>query len=1021
MQTLSQKIIVKVGKKSNTKFRGAKTFRAITVDELNTLYKLHPDASIVVIENIKATDYDKIKQFIIEFEAANENNRVFFNLSPDDDITSGIADELDKDIYLNLQDLQDVIGRIYKISVSTNMDKIAATAKDIDMDDEDPFDSSFDDSISTIQETQKQRDEQILPSIESKDDIEVFDTSILDREDAIIGGAQAETIGSATSNIGEVEGIGDVNSAGTKTGTEDVKGAESTKGTDAVATVDKNSYTSSSAIELEKDSNKTPSNPDMGDMGANELLNKLRQDLDTSEKKLRDSTNEVEDLKKQLKNAIDKYSNLQDVVKAVNSEKDILQDRLKQFTTSEVMEEPITLEQYRSLQENIKKLSQQSGDATQLSIKLEEANSRLKELEEKEQTTGRSVDEYKRRLQESGSKLVEAHKTIGMHEETIAKLQAEIEEAKRTENLSQETMVKLDELNSANASLSSQVNELRDTIAQLTADKEKLEGKLVAEARARELLFTIIYDSVAEIQNMSSVSTSTQDTIDSLKQSLSALEILNTQNSARIAEYEQKMITFSGIELSLKAVQEERDRLIAENDTSKLKIQEYEARVQSFSTLETTNRALMAEKDRIAAESQTRLNQITALQGQILTKDSKIQELETATSTIDARLEMARNFSKNETDKARQETAEVKTKLSILQSQYDEKNAQYEQLVKASGMNENGVSSLLETSKTLEAYNKTLIDQVATLQKKLSDAESEAAISKQTAEVLESSNRSMRANMESMSSLIGDNSKGQSIKPLRYTNRGMIIPVFGCGSFGITTTAMSIANKLSAQSRVLYIDFDMVSPKADGWFRINPVIKNIPGADTLGRKCTGLGLFVEKQIQFFMNNYQQIISKPIQTKNGCIDYISGFYVRPDTNKLLVADFSALLNFLGNIYTYIIIDFGKLGCSEVSDQLIKVFVEASYKSVVVTTSDKFETNSFRMKLAECKINTQKLAWLLNMCITTKLEDATKRAISPIGYEMIPLNTGIYGKKMNFMNDSLTRDKMTKFMEEKILGR
>lgn len=1027
MQTLSQKIIVKVGKKSNIKFRGIKAFRAITVNELNTLYKLHPDTSIVVIESIKATDYDSIKQFIVDFEAANKDNRVFFYLSPNDDITSGIADELDKDIYLNLGDLQDAIERIYKISVSTNIDKIALATKEIDMD-EDPFDSSFDDSISTIQENQKQRDEQILPSIESKDDIEVFDTSILDKEDE----KKEEINNTINTNEPEQKEVQTDTNSETSTvhkqinfekASEGVKAAGTT-GVDAtskdISTDKVNEVIKAKADEVIK-TGEVKANTSVISPETSKLLDKLKSDLADSEKKLQDSNSEVQSLKEQLKAAIDKQSNLQDLVKAVNGEKQLLSDKLKQFSTSEIMEEPITLEKYRGLEAELKKLEEQSGDVAKLSAKLEEANNRLKELENSEQSTNRSVEDYKRRLQESGSKLIEAHKTISLHEETIAGLKRQLEEAEQTEKLSQDTVTKIDQLNSTNNELNQTIENLRNVIILLNKDKDALNNRIIAEANARITLMNIIYDAVAEMQNMTSMSSSTQQTIDSLNESLSALEILNTQNTARIAEYEQKMITFSGIELSLKAVQEERDRLLAESETNKQKIAEYETKIQSLSNLELTNKALMAEKDRIAVESQNRQNQITALQGQLLTKDSKIQELETQTATIDTRLEMARNFSKGETDKAKQEAADLRTKLSILQSQYDTKNSQYEQLVKASGMNESGVSSLLETSKTLESYNKTLIEQVSSLQEKLSKAESEANIAKQTAEVLESSNRSMRANMESMSSLIGDNTRGQSIKPIRYTNRGMIIPVFGCGSFGITTTAMSIANKLSAQSRVLYIDFDMVSPKADGWFRINPVLKNIPNTENLGRRCTGLGIFIEKQTQFFMNNYQQIISKPIQTKNGCIDYMSGLYVRPDTNKLLMADFSALLNFLGNIYTYIVVDFGKLGCSEVGDQIIKAFVDISYKSIVVTTSDKFETNSFRMKLVECKINLQKIAWLLNMCITTKLEDATKRAINPIGYEMMPLNTGIYGKKMNFMNDSLTRDKMTKFMDEKILGR
>ena len=121
-----------------------------------------------------------------------------------------------------------------------------------------------------------------------------------------------------------------------------------------------------------------------------------------------------------------------------------------------------------------------------------------------------------------------------------------------------------------------------------------------------------------------------------------------------------------------------------------------------------------------------------------------------------------------------------------------------------------------------------------------------------------------------------------------------------------------------------------------------------------------------------------------------------------------------------MYTYIIVDFGELGSSDLNDQIIKAFIDASYKSVVVTTNDKMEISLFRNKLAECKIALNKISWLLNMCSTTKLEDKTRSILQGVKYEMIPFKPEIYGKKSHFMSDPLTRDKMTKFIDEAIIG-
>lgn len=68
----SIKIIVKVGKKSDIMFHGAQTFRAVTLDEMIKLTELHPDASIIVIENIKAADVQRATDFIKEFESRNK-------------------------------------------------------------------------------------------------------------------------------------------------------------------------------------------------------------------------------------------------------------------------------------------------------------------------------------------------------------------------------------------------------------------------------------------------------------------------------------------------------------------------------------------------------------------------------------------------------------------------------------------------------------------------------------------------------------------------------------------------------------------------------------------------------------------------------------------------------------------------------------------------------------------------------------------------------------------------------------
>jgi hypothetical protein len=115
----SEPIIVKVGNKSNLKFSHARVFRAITCDELSKLHLGHSDCHIVVIEGIAEKEEDSLKEFIVDFKK-NKDNKVFFFI-PDvnDEITAGVADELDYSIFMTLKDLYRAICSECGVQVST--------------------------------------------------------------------------------------------------------------------------------------------------------------------------------------------------------------------------------------------------------------------------------------------------------------------------------------------------------------------------------------------------------------------------------------------------------------------------------------------------------------------------------------------------------------------------------------------------------------------------------------------------------------------------------------------------------------------------------------------------------------------------------------------------------------------------------------------------------------------------------------------------------------------------------------
>ena len=131
------KVIVKVGRKSNIRFRNAEAFRAITIRELERLCEIHQDANIVVIEKIKPEDGERIKRFISKYESIGIN-KVYFYVADNDDDTCGIADELAYDIYLNDVDLYRAIRNNSGIDISCRIENVANIDKGME-----EFDTEF--------------------------------------------------------------------------------------------------------------------------------------------------------------------------------------------------------------------------------------------------------------------------------------------------------------------------------------------------------------------------------------------------------------------------------------------------------------------------------------------------------------------------------------------------------------------------------------------------------------------------------------------------------------------------------------------------------------------------------------------------------------------------------------------------------------------------------------------------------------------------------------------------------------
>ena len=253
--------------------------------------------------------------------------------------------------------------------------------------------------------------------------------------------------------------------------------------------------------------------------------------------------------------------------------------------------------------------------------------------------------------------------------------------------------------------------------------------------------------------------------------------------------------------------------------------------------------------------------------------------------------------------------------------------------------------------------------------------ESERAVSEEKA-----NNERLEKEMEALKQNQGVSATGGTISMNRgYNGRAKIIQVIGSGSYGTTTTAMTIAQRFIGR-RVLYLDLDLVSPKADSWFNINPVCDMLTDIqDPLGR--TGVAALIEQGTPYVIRNYHSIVKHKINQGNYVLDYFSGTYKTPLSSKIYTVDYSLLFNFIGNDYDYIVVDSGRLGSSDVYDSVIRTISEMAYKNVVVTTGDKFEIRTQRVKIDYTKIPLGTLVWVVNMSNSNVVGQDIKKIIGP----------------------------------------
>lgn len=644
----------------------------------------------------------------------------------------------------------------------------------------------------------------------------------------------------------------------------------------------------------------------------------------------------------------------------------------------------LTAEKLAKSEELNNKLSGQAKEAVDRVLNLNKVIKAIKDERDTFRSELKSLEEAD--IIEDPATLTE----YNMLKDKIAELEESLANSSNKSNDEvNELITERDKLITELAELKSKYIQFEDRISELEIDNDNLTRKL-----------QIATDDVSkdnEIADLKNQVISLSEDIQGLNEKLD--EASNTLNS-KLSEIEE-------LKSKKQAEVHNRQHIIYLLEKAVIKLQTVYMLQHEVDTLRSANDEL--EQD------------ITQLKAELTDKQARLDKVMADTET---RVSLARNYVQEELENVKRENSSLRTRLDIITSQYNAKDAQYNTLIQTCGIDENGAMAIVDTNKTLESINNTLRAKLADLTTAYEIAEKEKVEAKNGVVALKEQNGKLATQLRAMSSGYSGGGHSGIISPIQYdrnSNRAQVICVFGSGSYGITTTAYTTAQMLSGQGRTLFIDFDMVSPKADSWFRVNPIVNSVMGIDPQDRRNTGLGIMINRGTPFFLANAMSIIQRISVGKNGCIDYLSGIYASFDVVKIVSADFSGMMNYFGNSYDYIVIDFGRLGTSDINNQLIKVFSDIARSNIMVTSSDRIDIRNGRMAIEKVRINMMNMGWLINLAENTKIDDNTKARVSPAVLQVMPFIDDFYGKRQEFNRNKLSRDKFSLFLDNAVLRR
>lgn len=970
MVTESNKIIVKVGDTSGIQFANSKVYRAITASELGILTSKNDDCNIIIIEKVYEDEEDTVAEVLKSFKNKDDRHSVLFYINDEhDEITSGVADELDADIFLNVKDLYKSIFDTYGINVSTFIDdKIAFRNKSEALPDgiTDVFgveDSNTEDITNTLNEINEVETEQ---TVETTKVVETQQTT--------------QTVEQAVET-----------QQTTQTEEQTAQTEEQTTVEEENKNLKTEVYSTDNTEELSED-NKNSISADVAD-----YIDKLKMQLRDIKEDYKSAVKDIQDTNNQIKI-------LENTVRILEDEKKVMIDKYNGIMANDdILEDPITLAEYSGIKQHSEQLDDQ----------LIELRKTLNTVKEQSEAKDLDINSYKTTIEELEQNIENLNTK---HNEEIEELSNKYNED--IEELKSDSDRQINGLKEQNSSLSNNITELNSTVEKLHNDIDGLSERLKNEVVERVNYVNITQSAIVKFKELNEQINTLTNSNDELQNKLSEAddkirdgmdreqEQLETINNLKesLDEAERKI---SNIQSFVKE-NSENNKKVSEDELNRLK-DKYEKKIEA---LNSSNKLKLSSlksdyEKKLAIADLNKQNEV-----------KKASEVSKDTiSKLEAQLQITNSSSNTKIQELSDQIEQLEAELNITKSNLANKEEQYDSLVAESGIDENGVSALRSANRELENMASKLRGNLQKANQDLVTAKRIATQQQNEANKLKQENISLKQTMSGMASSSGSIINIPSIQP--GTGAGKVITVCGSGS-GSTTVAMTLANRLAITDNVLYVDMDMTYPVADAWFNKAPFInKQISDLIRTDKKVYGLTYMIEEPEDKFEANINRLTINISSTRQGKLSYLSGLHRQLQETNIVNANYGNFIDVLTRNFTYIVMDFCKIGSSVLTDNVYRVISEIANCNVLVTRNDRFDIIKCMDKLSEANAFNDRMVWLLNLSEGTKIEDIVKRKINENvasgKYYLIPKSTTL--KNREILTRSIdTRDRFNQFLTE-----